>query len=104
MELVAIFLFIMYAHLNVGNAKAAIAVILSGGSLATSFWFGLVLLGLLLPFALELYLIIPRLLKRQAFLMPKSLEIIVPVAVLVGGFMLRYIIVVAGQITFPIGI
>jgi formate-dependent nitrite reductase membrane component NrfD len=30
-----------------------------------------------------------------------ALEVAVPIAILIGGFALRYIIVVAGQITAP---
>ncbi len=104
LELVTIFLFLMYAHLTIGNVKEAVSVVLSGGSLATMFWFWVVLLGLVLPALIELVSIIPRLLHHREFLGHRTLEIIVPVIVLVGGFMLRYVVVVAGQITHPIGL
>jgi len=44
------------------------------------------------------------LLNHQPFAVPVSIEIIVPIAILIGGLLLRYVIVVAGQITGPIGI
>jgi len=103
-ELLVIFLFIMYAHLTVGAVKESIAVILFGGNLSLMFWFGVVVVGLLAPALIELYYVIPKLLAHQPFQVPVSVEIIVPIAVLIGGFLLRYVVVVAGQITGPIGI
>lgn len=103
-ELMVIFLFIMFAHLTVGDVKHAVSVILFGGSLATLFWVWVVLAGLLIPALVELVYVIPRLLYRRSYAAPRGIEIVVPVAVLIGGFMLRYVIVVAGQITGPVGI
>ncbi|MEE9196035.1 MAG: NrfD/PsrC family molybdoenzyme membrane anchor subunit, partial [Alphaproteobacteria bacterium] len=103
-ELMVIFLFIMFAHLTVGDVKEAVSVILFGGSLATLFWIWVVLAGLLIPALVELVYVIPRLLYRRGYAAPRGIEIIVPVAVLIGGFMLRYVVVVAGQITGPVGI
>jgi len=48
--------------------------------------------------------VIPKLIYHQEFRMQKSAEILISVGVLVGGFMLRYVIVVAGQVTGPMGI
>ena len=103
-ELMVIFLFIMFAHLTVGDVKEAVSVILFGGSLATLFWFWVVLVGLLIPALVELVYVVPRLLYRRGYAAPRSIEIVVPAAVLIGGFMLRYVVVVAGQITGPVGI
>jgi formate-dependent nitrite reductase membrane component NrfD len=103
-ELVIVFLFIMFAYLTVGDVRYAIAVILAGGELATLFWLGFIVLGLVLPALVELRYIIPRLLYRKEFSPPRGIEILVPIVVLIGGFVLRYIVVVAGQITGPVGI
>ena len=103
-ELVAIFLFLMFAYLTVGDVRHAVEVILFGGSLATIFWFGVVLVGLLIPALIEIFYVVPKLLYHREFKAPKGVEIIVPIAVLIGGFMLRYVVVVAGQITGPVGI
>ncbi len=103
-ELLVIFLFIMFAHLTVGNVKEAVSVILSGGSLATLFWFGVVVVGLLLPVLIELKYVIPKLLYHREYHAPRGVEILVPVIVLIGGFLLRYVVVYAGQITGPVGI
>lgn len=103
-ELVVVFLFIIYAYLTIGSVKEAVSVILPGGSLMTEFWFWFIAVGLLFPALVELYYIIPKLLYQKEFKAPRSMEIIVPTAILAGGFMLRYVVVVAGQITGPVGI
>ncbi|GAB4344468.1 MAG: polysulfide reductase NrfD [Gammaproteobacteria bacterium] len=103
LEIVVIFLFVMYAHLTIGNVESAVAVIM-GGELTTLFWFGFVVLGLLLPAAIEFKYVMPTLLYQKQFTIPRSMEILICVLVLVGGFMLRYIVVIAGQITGPVGI
>ena len=103
-EMLAIFLFLMFAHLTVGDVKHAVSVILFGGSLATMFWVGVVLIGLLFPALVELYYVVPKLIYHREFAAPRAVEVLVPVAVLIGGFMLRYVVVIAGQITGPVGI
>jgi formate-dependent nitrite reductase membrane component NrfD len=103
-EFLAVFLFIMFAHLTIGNPAQAVAVILPGGDLATMFWGGFVLLGLLLPVLIELRYVIPTLLYHQPYQMPRSIEMTVCAVVLLGGFMLRYVVVIAGQVTGPMGI
>ena len=103
LEIVVIFLFIMYAHLTIGNVEAAVAVIM-GGELTTLFWLGFVVLGLLLPAAIELKYVIPTLLYQKAYAIPRVMEVVICALVILGGFMLRYIVVIAGQITGPVGI
>ncbi len=103
-ELMIVFLFIMYAQLTVGDVREAFSVILAGGSLMPMFWVGFVLIGLIVPALVELYYVVPRLLYHRRFAYPKLVEIGVCLVVLFGGFMLRYVVVIAGQITGPIGI
>ena len=103
-ELIAIFLFLMFAQLTVGNVKAAVSVILFGGELAPLFWFWVVLVGLLIPVLVEMFYVVPSLLYHREFSVPRAVELVVPAAILIGGFMLRYVVVVAGQITGPVGI
>lgn len=103
-ELLVIFLFIMFAHLTVGNVKEAVSVILFGGNLANLFWFGVVVLGLLVPVLIELKYVLPKLLYHREYTVPRGVELLVPVIVLIGGFLLRYVVVYAGQITGPVGI
>ena len=103
-ELMIIFLFLMFAHLTIGNVKYAVSVILPGGELAGSFWIWVVLVGLVIPALVELVFVIPKLLYHRTYAAPTIVEIVLPVAVLFGGFMLRYIVVVVGQITGPVGL
>jgi formate-dependent nitrite reductase membrane component NrfD len=69
-EILAIFLFLMFAYLTVGDVRYSIEAILPGGPLASLFWIGMVLVGLVIPGLLELY----------------------------------FVVVVAGQITGPVGL
>jgi|APSaa5957512535_1039671.scaffolds.fasta_scaffold116595_1 formate-dependent nitrite reductase membrane component NrfD len=103
-ELMVIFLFLMFAHLTVGNVKYAVNFILPGGEMAGMFWLWVVLIGLLIPSIVELYYVIPKLLYQKAFYPPRYIDLAVPLAVLIGGFMLRYVIVVVGQLTGPMGL
>ncbi len=103
-EVMVVFLFIMYAFLTVGSVKEAVNVILPGGDLAVMFWIWFVLVGLVVPALLELRFVLPRLLHHRKYDVHRTFEILVSALVLVGGFMLRYVVVVAGQITGPVGI
>jgi len=104
LELLMIFLFIMYAHLTVGGVANAIKVILFDGTLAAQFWVGVVIIGLVIPAMVELYLVVPRLLYKRDYIESPVMDIIIPITVLFGGLMLRYVIVIAGQITYPVGL
>lgn len=103
-EIVIVFLFIMYAYLTVGAVETAMGVILSGNDLSLLFWVGFVLIGLVLPALVELYYVVPKLVYRREFAFPRGMEVGVSVVVLLGGFILRYVVVVAGQVTGPLGI
>jgi formate-dependent nitrite reductase membrane component NrfD len=103
-ELMVIFLFLMYAQLTIGGVKEAVAVILPGGDLAVLFWVGVVLIGLLIPALIELYYVVPKLVYHRGFDAPRIVDIAVSGAVLLGGFLLRYVVLVAGQVTGPVGI
>jgi len=103
-ELIVIFLFVMFAHLTVGNLKYAMAIILPGGEMAGMFWVWVVLVGLLIPGLMEMFYIIPKVVYGREFRIHEGSEVMISVAVLVGGFMLRYIVVVAGQVTGPLGL
>ena len=102
-EFISIFLFLMFAYLTVGDVRYALEVILPGGELASLFWVGFVLVGLVLPGLVELYFVAPSLLFQRKYHVSRYAEMIVALAVIFGGFLLRYIVVVAGQITGPVG-
>lgn len=98
-ELLILFLFIMFAHLTIGDVRYAMATILPGGHLAVAFWGLVVISGLVIPFVVELFQIVPKLVYGKQFKTTLAMEVAVSSAILIGGFALRYIIVVAGQIT-----
>ncbi len=103
-EILAVFLFLMYAQLTVGAQAHALQVILPGGELALLFWGGVVLIGMLIPVAVELRYVVPTLVYHKPYTAPRSMDILVALIILSGGFLLRYVVVIAGQITGPVGI
>lgn len=102
-ELAIVFLFIIYAQLAVGDVRDAVAVILPGGNLATTFWLGFVV-GLILPALLELRYVVPTLVYHHDYSVPRRIEFVAAALVLFGGLLLRYVVVVSGQITGPAGL
>ncbi len=104
LEMVSLFVFVIFAYLTVESATAAISLVLAGGAYAVQFWFGVVFLAIVLPLAIELPLIIPKLLYDKPFRTHVVLEVTAPVCILAGGFMLRYLVVIAGQVSHPVGI
>lgn len=103
-ELATILLFLLFAQLTIGNVQEAVKVILPGGELVLPFWGIVVGVGILLPVSLELGLMFPKLRRPGTATLHRTIELLAPAAVLTGGFALRYVVVVAGQITSPIGI
>ena len=79
-------------------------ILLPGGELAPLFWTGVILIGLLAPLMLESFFVIRTQYRGGHFRVPYLFEIIMPLAVILGSFMLRYVIVVGGQLTGPIGL
>ncbi len=103
-EILVIFLYFMYAHLTVGDVRASIQVFEFGGALGGYFWFGVVLFGLAIPGIWELLKILPRLLGSGPYVHSGVMVVVIPAMVIVGGFLLRYVIVVGGQIAKLAGI
>jgi formate-dependent nitrite reductase membrane component NrfD len=103
-ELLAIFLFIMFAQLAVGSVSYAVNIVMAGGAMTILFWVGVVGVGLLIPALIGLRVIAPRLLFHKTYRTNPAIEFLMPVLVLAGGVMLRYVVVIAGQTTGPVGI
>ncbi len=104
-QLVLLFLFIVFGAGFAGaGMRQAVSVIMPGGVLATGFWAWVVVVGLVVPVVIALVYMAPRLFGDRAAVVPRAAEIILPIALLFGGYMLRYVVVVAGQITGPVGI
>ena len=57
--------------------------------------------GVLIPFVIEIIQIRPKLLNGGVFKSITAIEVAVPILILIGGFALRYVVVIAGQITAP---
>jgi len=104
LELVAVFLFMMFAKLTIGAPAEALKILFPGGQMANLFWIGFIVVGLLLPVVIEMKYVLPTLLNHRPYAIPMGMEILAASLVLIGGFVLRYVIVVAGQITHPIGL
>ena len=104
LEILVVFLFFMYAHLTVGNVEEAIKVFQPGGELVGQFWLGVVVIGLLIPGLIELFKVAPVLTGKGQYEHGKFSMLLVTVLVIAGGFLLRYVIVVGGQIAHLAGI
>ena len=69
-------------------AKASVAA-LTSGAYAPAFWLGLVIIGLVVPFTLELRL------RKNPELLGGNASVLADCCVLVGGFMLRFLVIYA---------
>lgn len=76
------------------NAPQAASVILTG-SYAMFFWLGMVVLGLLVPFAVEIYELFTA---RGHAALKMTMPTLAGLSVLVGGFLMRYVMLYAGQV------
>ncbi|MDH3642685.1 MAG: polysulfide reductase NrfD [Gammaproteobacteria bacterium] len=103
-EVVVIGLFFMFAHMTINSASFAVQSLLPGGELATAFWVGVILVGLVAPAFIEGFYLLRTAVLGHEFEWPYVINVSAPIAILFGGLMLRYVIVVGGQITGPIGI
>lgn len=88
--LIAVLLIATQATTGSGAAAAAASVAnLVTGSYAAAFWLGLVLVGLLMPLALELAM------RSKEEFSHGAMPCVAECCVLVGGFMLRYLVIMA---------
>ena len=91
LELVLVVVLLAVAGMAGGSAAAAGAASVANlvsGPYAVAFWLGLVVIGLAAPFAIEL-------LAHRGSAKGKALPIAGEACVLVGGFMLRYLVIMA---------
>jgi protein NrfD len=96
LELLIILPYILHAELSTLSARVSLRLIL-GGPYTGLFWGGVVLLGLLVPLAAEVFELSPTLARGRAFRPHRLIELVAGVLVLCGGFLLRYVFVMAGQ-------
>lgn len=103
-ELLVILFFLLFAQLSMGNMRVAASVILPSGELGALFWGLVVMVGILLPAGMELSKFVPGTAGSKAITSARAFEFMAAALILIGGFALRYVVVVAGQITGPVGI
>lgn len=96
LEIFLIVPFLLHHALSTQSSAASIELIL-GGEYSGWFWIGVILLGILLPLAIEGYELFPVILKEGAARYSLVLSAISAVLVLAGGFILRFVFVYAGQ-------
>lgn len=97
-SLIAVFLFILGLYMSPRSSVEA-AHLIMGGDFTVLFWILAVGVGIVIPMFLETYELIPHFIKRVSLRAHNPLlSGITAVAVLIGGFILRYVIVYAGQL------
>ncbi len=99
-QVLLLLLFLAFARMAARGAKEALSVILAGGDLALEFWLWAVAVGLVVPIAVGLAAMAASGSATRRW----GGEVVMPAAVIVGALMLRYVLVVGGQITGPVGI
>ncbi|MHB1134907.1 MAG: NrfD/PsrC family molybdoenzyme membrane anchor subunit, partial [Chloroflexota bacterium] len=88
--------FLLHHALSPWSSATSIQLIL-GGEFTLLFWLGTILLGIVLPLAIEAYELFPFVLKQGAVRYSLYLSAASSILVLLGGFTLRYVFVYAGQ-------
>ncbi len=91
MELALLALMILMLRREIGPDGHSLSHALVSGKLGTWFWIGAVIIGMILPLILNF---ISGLTGKQA---GKAPSLISPILILIGGFILRVVIVYAGQ-------
>ena len=98
-SIISIFLFIFGMYVSTKSSVEAVKLIM-GGEFTFLFWVLAVGAGILFPLALGLYELIPHFTKGAELREYNPwVTGVVTVSVLLGGFMLRYVVVYAGQMT-----
>lgn len=98
LEFFIIIPFFLHQTLNTWSSAESVNLVL-GGPYTLAFWGGVVLLGLLLPLAIEGFELYPVVWKEAAVKYSRLWGGLSATMVLVGGFMLRYVFVYAGQVS-----
>jgi formate-dependent nitrite reductase membrane component NrfD len=98
LELFIILPYLIHGQLSSLAVKQALSLIL-GGPYTFVFWGPFLVLGLLVPLAIEVYELAPSIFKGREFHGSRNLALTAAGLVLMGGFLLRYIFVYAGQVS-----
>jgi formate-dependent nitrite reductase membrane component NrfD len=96
-SVIAVFLFILGLYVSPRSSMAAVHLIM-GGPFTLLFWGIVVGVGILIPLALEVYELIPHYIEQVEMRDHNPwISGIITLSVLVGGFMMRYVVIYAGQ-------
>ena len=98
LELFIILPYLIHGQLSSLAVKQALSLIL-GGPYTFVFWGPFLVMGLLVPLAIEVYELAPNIFKGHEFHGSRNLALTAASLVLIGGFLLRYIFVYAGQVS-----
>ncbi len=90
--------FFLHQALSTWSSSSSLRILL-GGPYTLLFWLGFVLLGLLAPLAIEGFELFPVVWREQAVRYSRLWAGLSATLVLVGGAVLRYVIVFAGQVS-----
>jgi formate-dependent nitrite reductase membrane component NrfD len=96
LEILMIVPFLLHHALSTWSSASSIELIM-GGEYTLWFWVGVILIGILLPLAIEGYELFPVILKEGAARYSLVLSATSAALVLAGGFILRFVFVYAGQ-------
>jgi polysulfide reductase chain C len=97
-EILIVTPFFIHQALNTWSSSNSISLFL-GGPFTTVFWVGFVLLGLLIPLAIEGFELFPVVWRAQAVKYSRLWAGLSAALVLFGGAMLRFVVVFAGQVS-----
>jgi len=97
MEMLIIVPFLLHDYLATESIRHSLHLIL-GGPYTLLFWGAVVVMGLLVPLALEVYEIFPLIFKKHMH-HSRALEVLSGLLVLMGGLTLRYVFVFGGQLS-----
>jgi len=97
-SIISVFLFVLGLYVSPRSSTGAVHLIM-GGPFTFLFWVVVVGIGILIPLAFEVYELIPHYI-GQVELRDHNPWIsgIITSSVLIGGFMMRYLVIYAGQI------
>ncbi len=98
MEFFIIIPFFLHQALNTRSSAESLNLVM-GGPYTALLWGGVISLGLLLPLLIEGYELYPVALKEGAVKYNRLLGGLSGLLVLIGGFLLRYVFVYAGQLS-----
>jgi len=90
--------YLIHGQLSVLAVQEALKLIL-GGPYTLVFWVFFMLLGLLVPLFIEIWEMAPAIFRKASVHHNKPLASGAAILVLIGGYLLRYIFVYAGQIS-----